>query len=576
MTFLRGLLILCALVVAQPARAVDPVAPDRAVTMFLGLAPLADWGAQQPFIDVMKTARPWIGHLPGRWGGVETAQLVERGLLDDAGWPKAVPGDLGAIGTILLTDLPPDADTLAGRYVLRFEGRGIVEVTGRVANVRYGQNQVSFDFVPGPGGVEIKVQRSDPGGTGDHVRNITVMREDFVGLHDAGAVFNPYWLARIKGFQGLRFMDWMATNDSTLSRWEDRPRVTDYTYAWRGAPVEVMIALANDVGADAWFTLPHLADDTFARIFAKAILAGLIPDLRAYAEFSNEVWNWQFAQARWADETAQARWGQRDVWVQAYAMRAAEVAGIWDEVFAGEDRSRLVTVVAPQTGWLGLEDQILHAPLWVGENPDLNPPPFLYFDAYAVTGYFAGTLGLDDRRALIDGWIAEARAAAEAEADARGLTGEARDDHIARHAFDLAFARAAEEALDGRHSGKPEGSLDDLMDRVLPYHAAIAAAHGLELVMYEGGTHAVGLGALVEDQVLTDFLTRFNYSAEMGALYTRALQGWSDLTAGPFNVFVDVYVPGRWGSWGALRHVGDDNPRWDAIVQFRKGAGDGG
>lgn len=576
MRILKTCLVALALVWGAPAQAVDPVAPERAVPMFIGLAPVTDWGAQQPFIDVMKTARPWIGHLPGRWGGVDTPALAERGLLGEDGWPLSVPGDLGAIGTILLTDLPEDADTLAGRYVLRFEGSGIVEVSGRASSIRYGPNRITFDFTPGPGGVEVKIQRSDPRGTGDHVRNITVMREDFVAAHAAGAVFNPLWLDRVRGFQGLRFMDWMATNNSTLSSWDDRPRVTDYTYAWRGVPVEVMVAVANELQADAWFTLPHLADDRFARTFAETVFAALDPGLRVYAEFSNEVWNWQFTQARWADEVALQRWGARDTWVQAYAMRAAQVAGIWDDVFAGADRSRLVTVISSQTGWLGLEDQILNAPLWVGENPDLNPPPHLFFDAYAVTGYFAGTLGLEGRRGLIDAWVAESRAAAEAQADAQGLTGTARTDYLREHRFDLAFARAAAEALDGRHSGNPEQSLDDVMGRILPYHAAIAAAYNLELVMYEGGTHAVGLGALVEDAALTDFLTAFNYSAGMGALYSRALRDWSDLTTGPFNVFVDVYVPNRWGSWGALRHVGDDNPRWDAIMQFRNGPGDDG
>ena len=573
---LQAFLVGLALIWSAPAQAVEPVAPDRAVPMFIGLAPVADWGSQQPFIDVMKAARPWMGHLPGRWGGVEASTLAERGLLSENGWPLSVPGDLGAIGTILLTDLPEDADTLAGRYVLRFEGTGIVEVSGRASGIRYGPNRVAFDFSPGPGGVEVRIQRSDPRGTGDHIRNITVMREDMVAAHEAGAVFNPLWLDRVRGFDGLRFMSWMDTNDSTLSSWDDRPRVDDYTYVWRGVPVELMVALANDLQADAWFSMPHLADDRFVRNFAEFVSAGLDPGLRIYAEFSNEVWNWQFSQARWADEVARQRWGVRDTWVQAYGMRAAQVAGIWDDVFAGADRARLVNVISSQTGWLGLEDQVLNAPLWVGENPDLNPPPYLFFDAYAVTGYFAGTLGLDGRRGLIDQWIAESLAAAEAQADAQGLTGTARSEHVARHRLDLAFARAAEEALDGRHSGSGEQSLDDVLGRILPYHAAIAAAHNLELVMYEGGTHAVGLGALVEDQVLTDFLTAFNYSAEMAALYTRALQGWSDLTTGPFNVFVDVYVPSRWGSWGGLRHVGDENPRWDAIVQFRNGPGDDG
>jgi hypothetical protein len=37
-------------------------------------------------------------------------------------------------------------------------------------------------------------------------------------LLDAGEIFNPDWLARMRGVKALRFMDWMATNDSALWR----------------------------------------------------------------------------------------------------------------------------------------------------------------------------------------------------------------------------------------------------------------------------------------------------------------------------------------------------------------------
>jgi hypothetical protein len=39
------------------------------------------------------------------------------------------------------------------------------------------------------------------------------------------------------------------------------------------------------------------------------------------------------------------------------------------------------------------------------------------------------------------------------------------------------------------------------------------------------------------------------------------------LTPAPFNAFVDVAAPSRWGSWGALRHLTDDNPRWQVLAK---------
>jgi hypothetical protein len=85
--------------------------------------------------------------------------------------------------------------------------------------------------------------------------------------------------------------------------------------------------------------------------------------------------------------------------------------------------------------------------------------------------------------------------------------------------------------------------------------------------MYEGGTHVVGYGPAVDDQGLTDFFTHLNFTPEMGALYAELLEGWAGVSDQPFNAFVDVYRPNKWGSWGALRHLGDENPRWLALAK---------
>jgi hypothetical protein len=71
---------------------------------------------------------------------------------------------------------------------------------------------------------------------------------------------------------------------------------------------------------------------------------------------------------------------------------------------------------------------------------------------------------------------------------------------------------------------------------------------------------------MVDDPDLTAFFQHLNYTPEMGELYTRLIDGWAGLTDAPFNGFVDVDVPSKWGSWGALRHLGDDNPRWSALA----------
>ena len=266
-----------AILSALPARAQAP-------PMGINMSHLRDWSSSQPFLDVMKTARRWIGHRPGQWGGMSYDELVAMGVLDDDGWPVRIPSELSSVGTVILTDLPEGADIYAGRYVLRFEGTGIVEVTGRATNKRYGKNEVSFDFTPGPGPVEIRIQRSDRRGTGDYVRNITVLREDRVALYDAGATFNPDWTGMLAGFEVLRFMNWTLTNESQASDWAARARATDFSYTRHGVPYEVMLKLSDLVGADPWFSIPHLADDGYVNGFCTLMRDRMSPDRKVYVE----------------------------------------------------------------------------------------------------------------------------------------------------------------------------------------------------------------------------------------------------------------------------------------------------
>ena len=530
--------------VAEPAPLppMQAFAPITNPNLSLGLAGVNDWSVQQPFLDVMKTARPWVGHLPGQWGGWGHDDLAAKGYLDETGWPKSLPPELSGIATLILTDLPEDAGGVAGRYVLTWDGQGTLALEGRAAVADAQPGRILFDYTPGEGAVILTLTAIDPA---NPIRNIVVVREDRAAALAAGALFNPDWLARIRGVKAVRFMDWMATNDSPLAKAADRPKPADYTWARLGVPMEVMIALANDLTADPWFTLPHLSEDALVRDWATLAHKGLKPGLVAHVEYSNEVWNWQFAQARWAEEQGKALWNQDGTWVQFYARRAAEVADIWADVFK-DDPARLVRIIGVQTGWLGLETQILDAPRVVAEGRN---PPADSFDAYAVTGYFSALLGSDDKARAVKGWLVQSRDADPA------------------NPYQLANEIAADELRSGSVTGNREDTLEKLLSETLPYHAAIAADRGLKLMMYEGGTHVVGFGAQMDDEDLTNFFAQLNYSFEMGTLYSELLAGWAMISEQPFNAFVDVYRPGKWGSWGALRHLGDDNPRWQALAQ---------
>ena len=557
---------------AQPggggeATPTSPPATDPSLA--IGLSGVDDWSVQQPFIDVMKTAREWIGHLQGQWGGFSYDQLEAGGFLDANGWIREIPANVGAISTLILTDLPAEtADYTGGRYRVTYDGDGDLRIAGGGAsNVVYGNGEIWFDFAPSPGPVMLTIESTDPNGNGDYIRNIEVVHERNITAHENGEIFNPLWLDTINDFRVLRFMDWMETNNSEQSEWADRPQASDFSWALNGVPVEIMVELANQIGTDPWFNMPHLATDEYMREFATYVQQNLDPSLRAHVEYSNEVWNWQFSQAQWAEQQGRALWGADFTWTQYASLRAMEMAQIWTEVFGDEAATRLDRVIATQTEWIGLEQDILNNPRWQAMAPG-NEAPHLWFDSYAVTGYFSSHLGSDGRAQIVLDWIAQSEARATSQANALNLTGAARTAYIEEHRFDYAVSLAIQELRDGSVTGYTENSLADLIGRVFPYHARIAEEYGLDMVMYEGGTHVVGIGSWVGNRTLTEFFTHLNYTEEMGELYQVLLEGWRDAGGTIFNVFVDVYTPNQWGSWGALRGLTDENPRWDAIMTF--------
>ena len=525
-------------------------ADDNRAGLAVGLNGITDWSTQHPFIDMMKSARPWIGHLPGQWGGVDFETMMQDGVFDEHGWPRRIPLEVTKLETLILTDQPAEAIHLEGRYHLRYDGQGDLSVSGPGRVIRKEAGLRVFTYRPGSGPVGISISATDPD---DPIRNIRIVHEDHLQAYDEGQLFNPLWLSRIDGVAVIRFMDWMNTNNSTIRSRGDLPETGDFSYAWRGVPLPVMIELANRLNADPWFTLPHLADDDLVRHVATTVFDGLDPDLRAHVEYSNEVWNFIFDQARWAQEQAEQRWGETEGgWMQVYGLRAAEIMRMWSDVYGAAAQDRLRRVVSVHTGWPELEQNILY-----GDRAEeaLGIAPAELFDAYAVTGYFGYELGdpktLDD---LLDAAEKQAETAGRAE----GLSRVALREYIKQHRF-TGVAEQAETLVRA-------GSLIELTEDLWPYHASAAREAGLDLIMYEGGTHAAANWDANQDERLVSFLKEFNYSGQMGDLYNTLLEKWAGISDDPFNAFVDVAPPSQWGSWGALRHLNDDNPRWRALT----------
>ncbi len=212
-------------------------------------------------------------------------------------------------------------------------------------------------------------------------------RKSHLPLYEAGAVYNPAWLELIEDARELRFMNWGGTNNASEVSWEERS-VPEGLFWGTGVPVEYMVQLANEVGADPWFTMPHTADEEFIRNFATYVRDNLDPGLKAKVEYSNETWNFSFDQTHWLHNKAEAEWGVTGGQNHYYVKKAVETALIWEDVFGSEADARLVNVLATQARNPWLTERILEAKVWQENEPDAYVAPGSIFDELAVTTYF--------------------------------------------------------------------------------------------------------------------------------------------------------------------------------------------
>ncbi|WP_263733441.1 hypothetical protein [Defluviimonas sp. WL0002] len=511
------------------------------------LADVADWGSAMPFLDVARTMRPFFAGDRQNWETVTHDELVLGGYLDARGWPRRFPpgARIFRAGFDWSENSQAKASR-AGRYVLTYEGTGRVELGGSAAVVLSEPGRIVFDNPEGTG-FWIEILETDPHATGDYIHGLSIVREDRLPLFRAGAIFNPDWLQVIDDARQLRFMDWMKTNGSDIEHWDDRPQLQDATWAHKGVPLEIMVRLANEVGAEPWFTLPHQADDDYVRAFAASVRDLLDPRLKVRVEFSNEVWNGGFRQFYWVDRRARDEWG-REAGIYYHAKRATEMALIWEDVFGADAPARLINVLAGQAVNSWLTEELLTAGVWQEEEPDAYVRPADVFEEFAVTTYFGyDIIGDPDIRDVLRAKLKDSSQQAAAWLTRRMQDPDVRD------------------------------SIPGTMD-FLARQRQVADRYGLRLTAYEGGQHLHQLYAiegLSEQEVdqFTDFMRDYVRSADMGALYEALWKGWEKVGQGPFMQFTEVDGASKWGSWGLYAYLGDTTPRSEVI---RKLSADGG
>lgn len=554
------------------------LAPSADVTtldlpsLALGLGGGADWETPR-FINRAKQSRGW--------NNGSTAYNDIQGNLINGG------GDSPYIH--IHSDGNANTAYRGGTFRVTWDGSGeIITTFGSISNKSGNTSGLTLDLDSTGGNTWLNfsnVNWENP------PRNLAVVRVDQIAAYEAGQIFDPDFVSAISGFDTFRFMDWQGTNGHPIANWSDRSLLS--WQRWNestGFPLEALIALCNQTNTNAWFCIPHMADDEYITNFVQIVYDTLNPNLVARFEYSNETWNdaiqfWQTkfcrrkAWATWAGplgwswnpalagdyydpwKNAGANWdttplviggstfnddnynpalnGGYDIGVSANldwsARRSTRMAQIVRSIFGTSRRAKCVLCL--QSIGSGSLNSIT-ASKWQTYDSENYINPATLHDEMGITTYWGGSIlsTYDDEIA------AELTNNGQAAAVAymATLTDAACDDKIA----------------------------------TINLLAETARTNGLNLVAYEGNQHVVNYGpALVsgfdptpEALAAVEALT---YGSEIATQQTKMLNAFRAAGGTLCCMFVAIMRFSKFGAWGLRRYRTDTNPVWTAVVDWQ-------
>lgn len=386
--------------------------PDGSFKIPIGmnLAPITDAGTGYPFKNLLWGARPWMTQNSDP-GGPWNTEAISSFELDDDGYPLEAPIFVAGHPTsqIPFTLLPNRGKP--GKYVVLYDGLG--EISGKmgtkVLSSRPGRMIIQMTHNPEiPEGIVIRKSQR-----GNHVRNIRIISTEYENDDLMSDPFTPEFVDFCRPFHCLRFMDWATTNSSLEQEWSSRrlpsfytmtgtpgdadgifgPKPDKFTMRFSGGvAIEIMINLANKLNIDPWLCIPHRASDEYILEYAKLVKQKLNKNLKVYLEYSNEVWNFSFLQSSWmlrsrlAGDIVESKGGT--AWKDASKTKGTNhperiaalfrrTFAIWEKIWTGADRKRIVRVCSVQAGWL---DTAYRTVKWCGENGGADAvSPAAYF-----------------------------------------------------------------------------------------------------------------------------------------------------------------------------------------------------
>ncbi|PID45515.1 MAG: hypothetical protein CSB47_08325 [Proteobacteria bacterium] len=488
------------------------------------------------FVDLFKSSIPFAETAP--WGSGKDV------VYDKNGWPKDLKG--GQALTKFLNRLP--ANTVPdGFYTVLYDGKGTIHYGNDVSLVAHRQGMDIVEIKAGNDGIlnaSLAIRETDPK---DYIRNIRVLlpggicrgnpylrvddetecaKGQYLSFaeHHESIRYNPDYLNFIKDFKVIRFMNMSGMTRNPVQKWEDRHHMEEATWGGRegtysrGAPVEIMVDIANRVNADPWFSMPYQADDDYVRNFAKLVKENLKPELKAYIEYSNEIWNPIFIHHDYAIKQGlklKLSTNKNKAREHFHSYRSVQVFDIWEEEFGGTDR--LVRVMGAWTS-----------------NPRMSNSILSYRDAYkktdalAIAPYFGATIKEIQRAKNVDDIF---------------------------------------EAINNKRSKKGFAA----SVRQMQQQAKVAEAFDVDLIAYEGGQHLVDWNTRKADDGNNELLYAANRDRRMGELYKKYLKEWEKAGGKLFVQFSAPRIYSWYGSWGIKEYISQprsEAPKYDAILSY--------
>lgn len=526
----------------------------------INLAGIAYWSPAPPMIDVMKQSGPWITGSPTAWDTGEESMLKTDADDNVLALPAAT--DTTVKWRWATTALSASGALPPGTYVMTYDGSGTLYYGGATRDPKLSMPGRDVIAITGTGNVWLTIQATDPK---NPIRNLHFWRPGgacssdlTVFAADATAcpgTFVPYekfpasasiwyqpWLADMKGFRALRFMDWNQTNTTPVKTWAQRTTMT--SRRWTGAsgvPIEAELDLANRLQADAWMNVPpYVIDTDFALQIGKLSAKMLTGVSRLDLEYSNETWNYGFVASKWMFEQSNAHWAKQitlpgaNQWTFARAWYGERLVQMCNAAKSANPSTRCIANV--QDGAAGSD--ILQVGMCAAAvQYDQDQPCYKAIDVFAVAPYFAYYLGNAAYRPTVAKWVSDQDG---------GLT-----------------ALFNEINFGGIVAG---GSLAQINDWTKK-NVAAAATLGVPLWAYEGGQ---SLTVPDKDPKVQALFVAANRDPRMGAAYDKMIADWGASGGQLFNYFSYSGLPAASGMWGMkLDQTDAASPKWQSAARAK-------